>query len=200
MTLRVTTAPPYYPVSRADAKSWCRIDSDITDQDGMIDLMIAAMTDYAENLTGRAFVQRSYELRLDGFCNVIELPKPPLLTIDSIQYYDTNAVLQTVSAADYVADIYREPGIVEPAYLESWPATQGIRNAVRIAFTAGYAAGSPQDGDGYRQAVPANLKLWMQARISTLYDNRDHLMQSSFKAMPRDFADGLLDSLMIMRF
>lgn len=200
MTLRVTSAPPYYPVSRAEAKAWLNIDDDITGQDAVIDLLIAALTEQAENKTGRAFVQRSYELLLDSFPVVIELEKPPLLSVDYVKYIDLNGELQTLSASLYSVDTYREPGILEPEYLQSWPNTRDIRNAVQIGYTAGYAPGSPSDEAAYREAVPAVLKQWMQVRIATLYENREQLVHGNSVDIPRDFVDGLLDSLTVLRF
>lgn len=201
MNIRVTTAAPYYPVSRANAKLWARIDSDDTAQDTMIDLLIAAMTDYAENITGRSFVQRSYELLLDTFPSwEIRLPRPPLLTIDSVKYYDTENVLQTLATSIYESDIYREPARLRPVLGDVWPAVYNRMNAVQIAYTAGYAPGSPDDEAGYREAVPDTLKLWLSARIATLYDNRDHLMRTGKMQIPRDFADGILDSLVVADF
>jgi len=198
MTLRVTSAPPTYPVSRDEAKAWCQIDDDITDQDAVIDLLIAALTEQAEHLTGRAFVQREYELLLDRFAaRDIMLPHPPLLSVDSVKYYDINNALQTIDPADYEVDLYAEPGRLRPALYQTWPTTYSRFNAVQIAFTAGYAPGSPSSDAAYREAVPSLVKQWLQARIGTLYENREQLVRSGLVRIPRDFADGLLDSLVI---
>lgn len=198
MKLRVTSALTVYPVSRAEAKAWCRIDDDITDQDAVVDLLIAALTDQAEHLTGRAFVQREYELLLDGFVtHDIVLPHPPLLSIDSVKYYDLNNTLQTIDPAAYEVDLYAEPGRLRPALYQTWPTTYTRFNAVQIAYTAGYAPGSPSSDAAYREAVPPLVKQWLQARISTLYEHREQLIRNGTVKIPRDFADGLLDSLVI---
>lgn len=199
--LRVVTAPPYYPVSRAQAKLWCRIDTDDTSQDDAVDGLIAAMTEYAENYTGRSFVERSYELLLPFFsCHEIEIPRAPLLSVDYVKYYDTDNVLQTIAAADYEVNTVREPGLLRPVYLESWPSTYSRYHAVQIGFTAGYAPGSPADEAGYREAVPELLKQWIKARISTLFENREQLVQNNKVQIPWGFGDGLLDSLIILGF
>ena len=64
--IRVITAPASYPVTRAQAKEWCRVDADDSSQDNVLDLLIGAMTNYAEHLTGRAFVERTLELTADA--------------------------------------------------------------------------------------------------------------------------------------
>jgi len=199
-TLRILTPPPYYPVSLAEAKDWCRVDTGDTSQDTVIRMIIAALTEQAENMTKRSYVQRSYKLLLDGFVEVIELPRPPLLTVDYVKYYDTNGGLQTISAAEYTVSAYDEPGILEPAYNESWPFVRDIRNAVQIGYTAGYAPGSPTGEAAYQEVLPDNLKLWMHTRVATVYENREQLIRNNLVKIPRDFADGLLDNLVVGLF
>lgn len=77
----VIEGPAVYPVSLAKAKEWCRVD--YADQDAVLNLLIAAATERAEEITGRAFIQRQLELRLDAFPagKVIELPFPPLRSV-----------------------------------------------------------------------------------------------------------------------
>lgn len=199
MTVRVVTPPLYEPVSRDQAIEWIRAESaDVTaGQQAILDLLIKGMRGYAENLTGRAFVQRTLELTLPGFpTREIVLPRAPLASVTHIKYYDHAGVLQTVDAADYEVDTYSEPGKVQPAYLENWEGTRNVFNAVQVRYVAGYPVGSPQDEAAYRENVPAEVKLWMHARIATLWKQREQLVTGTIvQALPRDFADGLLDSL-----
>jgi uncharacterized phiE125 gp8 family phage protein len=201
MTTRIITQPSVEPVSLQQAKQWCRIDDDITDQDAVITMLVQAMREYAEDLTGRAFVQRTMELTLPCFPSggVIEIPSPPLISVTHVKYYDLAGALQTVDPSVYEVDTNREPGLVRPAYLESWEPTRNVFNAVRVRYEAGYApVGSPTD---YREMVPARLKVWMQARLSTLFEHREQLVTGTIVApLPRDFADGLLDGLRIANF
>lgn len=203
MSLITVSAPPCYPVSRAEAIAWLRADAGDTAQAPVIDMLIAAMTDYAENLTARAFIQRSLELgRPDFFppgAPSIALPQPPLLSVDYVKYIDTGGILQSLAASEYDIDLAAEPGLIQPAYLCYWPAIRTWAvNPVRIGFTCGYApVGSPVGDLEYRAGLPAALKLWMHARIATLYENREQLMMNNQVKIPRDFADGLLDSLIV---
>ena len=195
MTVRVITPPSVEPVTLEEARLWCRIDTDDTSQDAVLSLLITAMREYAENRTGRAFVQRTLELTLPAFpaCGVIELPYPPLVSVDWIKYYDYNGDLITVDPADYEVDTYGEPGRVQPAYLQTWDGTRNVFNAVIVRYQAGYApTASPSD---YRENMPANLKLFMQARISTLFENREQIVNAAQVQIPRDFGAGLLDGL-----
>lgn len=184
---RVVTAPQQEPVTLAELKEWCRYYG--TDQDYTLLLLARAMRGYAENLTGRAFIRRDLEQIFDCFpCRVIYLPQPPLASVASIIYLDTDGTLQTLtgSPSQFQVDTDHEPGRVWPLYQESWPSTLDELNAVRIRFTAGYI----------RSQVPAEFKLWVQARIATLFEQREQLITGTIvNDIPRAFADGLLDGL-----
>lgn len=204
MSLITVTAAPFYPVSRAEAKLWIRESG--TDQDAIVDMLIAAMTSYAENLTHRAFVQRSLELDLESFyCDEdgdgdIDLPFPPLISVDYVKYIDTGGVLQTLASDQYDVDSNAQPGKIQPAYQCYWPSIRTWSvNPVRVGFTCGYApTGSPTGEEvNYQAPIPAELKLWMKARIATLYENREQLVADNNIEIPRHFADGLLDSLTV---
>lgn len=196
--VRVITAPAAYPVTLAEAKEWARIDSTDDAQDGTLTMIIAAMVAHAEHLTGRAFVERTLEYTADEFQNCIALRWSPLIGIDSVKYTNTADVEATVAASDYEVDTYSEPGKVRPVWGEYWPSLGHGFNPVRIRYRAGYQpTGSPTDltDNSY---LPAPLRIWMQARITTLYDTREQLIVgASIAAIPRDYADGLLDSLII---
>jgi uncharacterized phiE125 gp8 family phage protein len=193
-TLRTITEPAAEPVTLAEAKLWCRIDDSDTAQDAMVLMMIQAMRRYAENYTRRAYVSRTLQLRLWGFAERhIRLPYAPLQSVTSITYVDSNGTQQTLDGSPslYQWDIGSEPGIVMPIYNDEWPTTRYDLDSVRITYTCGYASLS---------LIPANLKLWMQARISTLNENREQLIRNNQVKIPRDFADGLLDSLVVDLF
>jgi uncharacterized phiE125 gp8 family phage protein len=195
----VITPPAYKPVTIDEAKEWCRIPSVQTDQDSTLDLLIDAMTNYAEDtLTGRAFVERTLEYSLDCFTYCIRLPKPPLLEIVSVSYTDLNGVAQTVPQADYEIDTVSEPGYVRSVLNRVWPTVGYNYNPVRVRYIAGYrAAASPDDG-GDRSHIPAQFRLWIQARLSTLYTNRNQIVTGrQVFQIPRDYTDGLLDSLIV---
>lgn len=193
-TLRTITEPATEPVTLAEAKLWCRIDDDDTAQDAMVLVMIQAMRRYAENYTRRAYVSRTLQMRLWGFPeHCIRLPFAPLQSVTSITYIDSNGSTQTLDGSPslYQWDTASEPGVVMPVYNDTWPTTRYDLDSVRITYTCGYASQS---------LIPANLKLWMQARISTLNENREQLIRNNMVNIPRDFADGLLDSLIVDLF
>lgn len=194
--IRVITAPAAYPVTLAEARAWCRMDSNDTSQDAILTMLIASMVEQAEHLTGRAFVERTLEYSADFFSYEIELPYPPLIEVLSVDYTDSGGVSQTVSPSQYQVDIYG--GLLRPNQSSYWPAVGRYYNPARVRYRAGYAyPGSPTDltDNSY---LPPQLRTWMAARICTLYDNRDQFVEGHIvQDIPRDFADGLLDSLVV---
>ena len=201
----VINEPEFEPVSLALARSWCQIDDDITDQDDIVRMLISAARERAEDITGRAFIERDLELRLDQFPDdpIIELPQAPLQYVDSITYTDTSGEEHTLngigSPVDFHIDVGSAPGRISPLYGASWPSSNGMPGSVRIRFRAGYAPGSPPDEDGHQEVMPNRIRQWMNARISTWFEHREHIDMATLKDLPRDFVDGLLDGLIVHR-
>ncbi len=200
MTLRVVTAPAAEPLTLAEAKLHLRVDHTLDDD--LITALITVAREYAENYTRRAFIQQTLEYTTHCFPagGVFELPRPPLQSVTSIKYIDVDGVLQTVDAADYQVDTYREPGLVKPAYLESWPiVVRSDFNAVQIRYVAGYSpSGSPASDLDYAANVPTALKHWMKVRIANMYEFREAMVVGTIVAqLHRDFVDGLLDALIV---
>lgn len=120
------------------------------------------------------------------------LPKPPLVSVTSITYVDTNGATQTLASDQYLVDSVSEPGRVTPAYGTLWPATRDQINAVTVSFTCGY---------GSAAAVPEGIKRWIRMRVSTLYENREEvaiLGRGKVEILP--FVDGLLDDYRVKSF
>jgi hypothetical protein len=65
----------------------------------------------------------------------IELNKSPLISVDSVQYYDAENALQTLNANQYERDIVGDPCRIR---VPSWPTVYDRMNAVCITFTCGY--------------------------------------------------------------
>lgn len=204
MTVRVVSEPTAEPITLAEAKAHLVIDSDVTADDTYISALITMAREYAESLTRRAYVQRTLELLAPSFaCYEFELPQPPLQSVTHVKYLDSDGVLQTVSSSDYQVNIYREPGVLKPAYLESWPSLiRGDYNAVQIRYIAGYLpSGSPDSDADYAANIPEKLKQWMKIRIAGFYETRTPIITGTIvNTINRDYVDGLLDSLVVDLF
>ncbi len=200
--VRVVTPPAILPVTLQEAKDWCKVvlpDGD-TREDGNLNMLIGAMTRHAEHLTGRAFCEQTLEYSTDYFQYEVLLPRPPLIELISIKYTDRDLVEQTVLAASYEVDSYSEPARVRGKSGFVWPSVGLAYGPVRYRYKAGYAPPqSPTPDESDRSWLPEELRLWIQARIVTLYNNREvaafgfHTVQE----LPRSYHDALLDSLVL---
>lgn len=121
------------PLSLDLAKGHLRVQHD--DENDSITLLIDSAFDHVERITGRLFRRATCELTLRSFADIIELPRPSLRSITSIEYFDSHGDAQTLDAAEYIADTKSIPGSVEPS--TSWPTTANRPDAVTITFEAG---------------------------------------------------------------
>ncbi len=111
-----------------------------------------------------------------------------------MKYTHGNGTEHEVPAGQYEIDAYG--GLLRPIQSAYWPSIGYGFNPVRIRYQAGYRpTGSPIDLTD-NTYLPAALRTWMAARIVTLYDQRSQLVIGTIvQEVPRDFVDGLLDSL-----
>lgn len=92
------------PVTLAQAKAQCNLEADFTDDDDLLNRLIAAVRAQGELLTGAAWVESTWEQPLDAFpltttenpYGGIELFKHPVQSIESVKYLDTDGVEQTL--------------------------------------------------------------------------------------------------------
>jgi len=163
--IKMTTAPATEPVTTTEAKLHCRVDH--TTEDDIFTRLIEVARIQCENISGRAFITRTYTAMLDRWPgNCFELPYAPLAGITSIKYYDdAGSAAATVSSANYYVDTNSEPGRVALISGADWPSTT-LReiNGVEIIYTAGY---------GVAAAVPDQYKQAMLLLIGHLYENRE---------------------------
>jgi uncharacterized phiE125 gp8 family phage protein len=185
VSLVLITPPTEEPVTLAEARLQCKADG--TEEDALLTLYIASARRTAEHLTGRVFCTQTWEARMDAFPPAeIELPKPTVQSIVSLKYTDADGLEQTIDPGNYALDAAQLPGWALPAVGFAWPATQGIANAVRVRFVAGY---------GNAAAVPHNIKQWMLLQIAAAFRNREAFASGiSANELPNRWVDGLLDS------
>lgn len=193
MSVRQLTLPAQEPVTLTQCRLWCRIDDDDTGQDAVLLLIMQAARERAEEITGLCVAQRTFEVTLDAFpadSTPIELPYPPVVSVQYLTYFDSAGDMQTLSGSPdaWILDTNSKPGRISPLWGGTWPGTADRVAAVRVGYTAGYS--NPNQ-------VPKRLILWIQARVSTWYENREHLQLSNLKEAPRDYVDGVLDTLRV---
>jgi uncharacterized phiE125 gp8 family phage protein len=156
MTTRLVTPPAALAVSLDAARAAARLDG--TDMDTELEQAVRTYTEEAEHITGRAFIAQTWALTLDGFPDEIELPKPPLVSVAHIKYYDTDGVQQTLATAAYLIDAASEPGLILPAIGSQWPRTYARKNAVEVEYACGYGATDAAVPDGIKGYILAKVQ------------------------------------------
>jgi uncharacterized phiE125 gp8 family phage protein len=203
--LVTVVAPTTEPITVDDLISHLRLDAD-TDELEMQAYIVMAR-EWCENYTGRAFINRTLKLSLDGLSDVddalwegwkigpdmtlkkrdIKLPKPPLVSVTSVTTYDDADVSTVFSSGSYYVDNAAEPGRVVLRTGSTWPTALRVGNAVEIVYVAGYGAAT---------SVPAPIKFAIKAVAAWIYENRG---EQNFERLPANITM-LLQPYRVMSF
>jgi uncharacterized phiE125 gp8 family phage protein len=164
-TYRVIVPPTSEPVSLSEAKAQCRVD--ISDDDAYLTSLITVARQYCEAIDWCAYLTQTIEYWIEDWPldDEIELPRPPLQSVTSIEYYDVHDMKTTLPTAVYAVDAVSVPGLIHLKYLQTWPVTQ-LRdyNAICITYQAGW------DTPAY---MPIVIKQAMLLLIGHWYENRE---------------------------
>ena len=176
----VDEASAVEPLTLDEAKLQLKLPVGVTHpEDSLIeDILIPTVRERAEIATNRAIRQVTVDLSLDAFTGWVELPLPPLVSIESISYVDTAGATQVLASSAYQVDNpqgARAPRArLSPIYGSYWPTARNQFAAVTIRMVVGY---SPL-------AVPAILKQAMLLDLATLYADRENVESGRWGAPP----------------
>lgn len=157
------TGPTEEPVSLSEASAHLLLNHAESEAD--VALKIRESRRDAEIESGRAFVTQTWKLYLDGFPKALDplyLPFPPCQSVSSVQYYDGDGTLQTLSGSAYFSALKGDSPRLVP--VDSWPSTQSRRpQAVIVTFVCGYGAAAD---------VPADIKAAVKLILGSRWANR----------------------------
>lgn len=185
MTMHLITAPACLPLPLDVVRAHLKVN--FGDDDALISTLIevaTAIIDGRDGYLGRALVEQTWELRQHGFCddrlrrrwtNRIPLPLSPWRSTLSVKYTDTSGVEQTLATSVYeTVDGGGGESHIRLQWGQSWPAHRVQEGAVRIQFTAGYAAHA---GNGALDGViPPPILQGLLLTIGTFYMQRETLV------------------------
>jgi uncharacterized phiE125 gp8 family phage protein len=178
--LRITVPPVIEPVSVEQVKAMLGITTDT--KDAAIGMQISIARTLAEEFTGRAFVSQTIQYQIDRFPpgripwwdgtvqaplrafvtqEPLLLPRPPLVTLTSVQYYDESNTLRTIDPNSYYVDAITEPARVVLKPGVSWPSDVRDRAAVLVTYVAGYGANSSLVPLPIQQAIIAHVSEYL---------------------------------------
>ena len=162
MSVIVSVEAATYPVTVDEVKTNSCIEG-TADDNHIGQVIIPAATQWAENITNRAFIERTLIEKTDRFEYEHEFRYPPLLSVDSITYIDNDGNSQTLATSIYDVDINSILGRITLAYGEAYPTTRQQVNAVTYTYKAGYSK------------VPTPIKSAILLLCGHLYENREQV-------------------------
>lgn len=160
--LKRTVDATALPVSIEEAKAYGIINQ--ADDGSMVEMLIQAATNEAENISGLALMTSTWRLRMDWFPAWEILLPGPVQSVSSVTYYDADGTSQTFASSKYEVDTDDIPARLAPTSDYIWPATNSQLNAVTITFVRGYESAA---------AVPAGIRLQIMALAQWWYNRPD---------------------------
>ena len=176
MPLTLNTAPTIEPVTLSDAKAHLNVDWD--DDDTLISNLITQGRKYVEDVTGRALITQTWELKFDGFKTEIKVPRPPLQSVSSITYQDESDAQQTLGASNYSVDTDSEPGRIVESPTGNYPSTYDDLNVVTVTFIAGYGDAASDVPEIFKQAIKLYIERMYDMPINAYGDALDNALVS----------------------
>lgn len=162
-SLATTVAPASQPLTTDEVRQHCRVPSDDAAQLAVLGSLLASAVEVVEGRTGLALMPQQFRLRLSAFADVIQLPRPPLVSVQAVKYLDPNGTEQTLATSVYRVHADTVPGTISLAPGKSWPDVEQSLLPVCVEYTAGYASAT---------AVPAKAKQAILLLVSHWFENR----------------------------
>lgn len=181
----LVTAPAVEPITLTEAKEHLREDG--VGQDSLIeDVLIPAARQYVEKRTWRALITQTWDFTWYRFPigPGLGLSLPPLQSVTSVTYYDTDNALQTFASSNYIVDTSMEPGTIRLLEGVSWPDTYARPSAVIVRAVVGY---------GVAADVPAQYKHAMNLLVGHWYANREGVVTGTVSTRVQDTVDALME-------
>jgi uncharacterized phiE125 gp8 family phage protein len=164
--MKVITPPATEPVTLAEMRTQLGItDATDTASDTTITRRIIEARQWVEGHIRRALITQTLEIRMDCFPEFIFLPYPPVASITSVKYINTDGTETTLGSSNYVLDDYPLVPFIREAYGISWPSVRDEPNAVRVRYVAGYGVASSVP-ETIKEAIMMVVGHWMNSQGS----------------------------------
>lgn len=173
---KLISAPSVEPIDAANAKLQSRVDHSA--EDSLIESFITAARIYCELVTSRALVSQQVQVTFDAFPDddkAITFPVAPVISIDSVKYFDADGVEQTIDPSAYDVSI-ADDGRIAPSKGNRWPTTREKLGAVNILATVGYGANTA--------SVPETFKHAIRLLVAHFYENREAVSMNKLEEAP----------------
>ena len=171
MRLEEVVAPGQEPLEKDEVKLWLRLEQGYTDEDDLLDGLIAAARVQAEGTLNLKLITQEWRYWLDEWPDkdYIELPHALSTGTTSpvIKYYMTASTEKTFGRSTYwQCDSVSVPGRLHLRYGEDWP-SKSLRdfNPISVTYQTGFG--------GMSSAVQQDIRLAMKLIVNHWYENRE---------------------------
>lgn len=205
--LKIVTGPAVEPISRVEARNHLRLDEDV--DDSQVRIYIQAAVNWAENYTGRSFINRTLKMYLDGarevdsnlwegvrtgpsnpnYVNYLELGATPVSSVTVIKYFADDDTETTWAASNYYVDNISEPAKIVLRSGGTYPTDLRSNNGIEITFVAGYGTSASD--------VPEAIRVAILQYMTYLYEHRGDFEDNT---QPPSVIRSLLDPYRVLRF
>ena len=162
----VDTAAATVLITTADAKAFLKVD--ISDDDILIDNLVSAATESAQEYTNRFFIDTTLLQYGTKFSDLTELLKSPVDSITHIKYYDSDNAQQTLSSSVYSLIPAIEPSLISLSVSQSYPSVADRTDAIECKYVVGYGAASTDVPNAIIEAVYLTIGHWYQNRTAVV--------------------------------
>lgn len=181
-----TVATTSNPVTRAEALQYLKQNAGTSD-DALVDDLILMATEQVEIITEHQLNDATYIQYFDGWPKysmggsltdrLICLDKPPLQSVTSVKYRDSDGNAQTITSTNYIVDNVSQAKsqiVFNTGYSLPTVDNDNAVNSVYVEFVAGYEtwqSGVP--------GVPPSLKTAILVFINEIYEHRLYELEGS---------------------
>jgi uncharacterized phiE125 gp8 family phage protein len=175
------TTPPAVLITTTEAKKHLEVGH--SDDDTFIDTLVLSVASYMDGYSGvlgQAMVSQVWEETFAAFSSPLRLTLGPVITVDSIQYWDSDNATQTLASSQYY--LFRDAlgPYVKLHSGNSWPSTYSRDDAITVTTTCGFGGASD---------VPDALKAAALLLVGHLYFNRDQVISEESYDLVMGFHD-----------
>ena len=166
-----TTQPAVEPVTLAEAKAHCRVDT-ATDDTYLGDLITAAR-EWVEEYLDRSLIYTQWTMRMDIFPREFVLPRPPVatagtFTATTVTYMMETQASATLDPSEYRVDRDATPGVIRTTYNGTWPGHLADENSVTVTWWGGYGTDGTAVPRVIRHAILMLVAHWYETRLPVL--------------------------------
>lgn len=137
----VSVKPATLPVHRAAVRLHCRLGTDVTEDDALLDDYIREATEAVELHSGRALVMQTRKTYLDQFPlgQDIEIRGCQVVKVDSVTYTDNAGAVQTWASSAYQVNVADEPARLRYVWGGYYPVARLQEKSICVTAKCGYA-------------------------------------------------------------